>query len=229
MHLFTNVTLSSQYLPTFERALRNDRHLLSLTNVLNIYCDPLLPISSLLVTHRFQNLKILTARRLNLAREHTWLSRPQLSHSIVELYLWEVRDRKVSRLIRFINSFHSLEVLTIFFASTSLEYTGQILPKPAHIPTRCRQNLILDLVPGVSTLIGWLLKAGSYLTYTEHLSLTCKGFRDKTKFRSCFEGVEELLHHCSATVEHLGVDLIRVPMVDEISDLCKSVTHYSRN
>lgn len=221
MYLFTRVNLSSTYLPTLCRTLRNERHLSSFINGLVIRCHQRTPISSLFISQRLQRLQSLSLYRLDLAREHSLLPGSLLSYSVKELYLWELQGRRVSQLIRFINSFHSLDNLLIHFASSSLEYSGQILPKPGRISSHSLRLLKLDLVPGVSRLINWFLGAGPFLACLKTLCLTCRGFRDNSRFRSCFGGVGELLHRCSATIEILSLGIGDVPLVNEISDLCK--------
>ncbi|KAK7684925.1 hypothetical protein QCA50_011760 [Cerrena zonata] len=219
MYLFTEVDISSKNLPGFAGILRKEPYLSSCMNELVILCDTLKPISSLFITQKLQNLKILRIYDLDLGREHTWLPRSAACRSVKDLVLWKLEERKVSRFIRFLNSFHSLDTLEIDFAYKSLEYNGQILPKPGRISCHPLKSLRIRLVPGVSRLLDWFVKAGSFVACLKELKLYCYNSSDRAKFWSCLVGVAELLHHCSATIGTLKLIFYHAPMVNEISDL----------
>lgn len=224
MYLFVKVHLSRKHLLTFGHVLRKDRHLSSLMKSLTIGGDQPMAISSLFIVQRL-HLECLYIEGLDLAREHTSLPRLLLSHSVEHLHL-NLQERQVSRIIRFINSFPCLNELSLGFMSRSLEDAGQMLPNPSRISSPSLLSIDIGLVPGVSMLLDWFLKDGSYLARMEVVKFTCIGFSDKSEFCSCFGGVRELLQHCSATIVQLNLQFMDVPMVNEISDICKSMIHY---
>ncbi|KAK7684913.1 hypothetical protein QCA50_011747 [Cerrena zonata] len=219
MHLFTNVLVKPKYLHRLQNTLQSAGHILSSIRTLDIGYDQKVPISSFLISYRLQNLSTLCINHLHLAQEHTLLFRAPLFHTVQYLYLDDLEECKVSQLIRFINSFHSLISLDLWFGFEILEHNGQILPRPSYISSCSLTFLYLQLIPGVSRLLDWCLKAGSFFTHIKKLTLYCYDYSDKSKFISCFRGVGALLQHCSATIEDLTLTLEQVPMVNEVSDL----------
>lgn len=229
MHLFTNVLVKSKNLHMLHSTLQSAGHMSSSIRILKIGYDQKVPISSFLVSHRLQNLSTLVIDGLNLAQEHTLLHRAPLFHTVQYLHLSGLKECKVSQLIRFINSFHSLVSLDLWFSFNILEHNGQILPRPSHISSCSLTSLILTLIPGVSRLLDWCLNAGSFFTHIKKLTLNCYGHKDKSEFISCFRGVGALLQHCSATIEDLTLYFWDVPMVKEVSDLCKLTQQFVIN
>ncbi|KAK7683428.1 hypothetical protein QCA50_013259 [Cerrena zonata] len=219
MHLFTNVLVKPKYLHRLQNTLQSAGHILSSIRTLGIGYDQKVPISSFLISYRLQNLSTLCINHLHLAQEHTLLFRAPLFHTVQYLHLDDLEECKVSQLIRFINPFHSLISLDLLFAFEILEHNGQILPRPSHLSSCSLTSLNLHLIPGVSILLDWCLKAGSFFTHIKKLALHYYGHKDKSEFISCFRGVGALLQHCSATIEDLTLSLDQVPMVNEVSDL----------
>ncbi|KAK7683425.1 hypothetical protein QCA50_013256 [Cerrena zonata] len=219
MHLFTNIQVRPKYLCRLHSSLQSAGHILSSIRTLKIGYDQKVPISSFLVSHRLQNLSTLVIHGLDLAQEHTLLVRAPLFHTVQHLHLFGLKACKVSQLIRFINSFHSLISLELWFFFKILEHNGQILPRPSHISSYSLTSLELRLIPGVSRLLDWCLKAGSFFAHIQKLTLCCYGHADKSEFISCFRGVGALLQNCSATIEELTLRMWEVPMVNEVSDL----------
>ena len=172
--------------------------------------------------HKFPKLTSLALGYLDLAGEHSLLYRAVAFHSIQNLRLVQLRRCKSSQLIRFINYFRFLITLQVQeYKFDTLEYHGQSLPKAFCLSTRSLTTLDLELIPGVSKLIHWTLKAGQFLKNLKKLTLACENCRDVKRLRLAFAGVESLLGCCSSTVEELTLRFLNIVMADEISDICK--------
>ena len=226
MHLFTSVYLKQQTLFTFERLLKRIRQFESVIREINIYFDfpPQGLLSALFISHRLHNLNSLFINWLDLTREHVYLSRALLPHAVKHLGLFNLPKCKLSQLVHFLNPFHSLTSFELGFDANDadcLEYSGQILPPPCTAYSRTLTSLELELIPGVSKFLDWCLKAETFLSYLEELILLCRN-KDDSKFRASLEGVGLLLSRCSRSVGELTLKLWNVPMVNEISDICKS-------
>ena len=126
-------------------------------------------------------------------------------------------------MIRFINCFTSLSVLDIQFAFDTLQHKGQILPKPSCANTRFLTCLRIDLKPGVSGLIAWLLNAKPILTQLRILVLSVWNVQDRAEFRESFGEVQRMLDSCRDTIEDLRLHLNRVPMVGGVSNISKNI------
>ena len=161
---------------------------------------------------------------LDLTREHVYLSRALLPHAVKHLGLFNLPKCKLSQLVHFLNPFHSLTSFELGFDANDadcLEYSGQLLPPPCTAYSRTLTSLELELIPGVGKFLDWCLKAETFLSYLEELILLCRN-KDDSKFRASLEGVGLLLSRCSRSVGELTLKLWYVPMVNEISDICKS-------
>lgn len=233
MHLYSRITLQSGSLSRLECTLRAACHISSFITELKIdNFNDSKTISSFFITYKPPNLKTLYISGLDLTREHIWLSRASLCHSVRNLNLVDLQECKVSQFIHFINCFHSLSSLRMDFhlAFNNLKYNGQILPKPSHILSSCSlTSLNLELIPGISRLLDWCLKAGSFLKHISKLTLQCWTHYNKSEFCSCFGGIENLLHHSSTTIEDLTLHFGYVPLIYDISDLCKLTIYYWLN
>ena len=156
--------------------------------------------------------------RLDLAREHKWLYKAPIFRTVQRLSLNQLENCQSSQLIRFINHFPSLSTLRITFAFHKLDHRGQILPRSLTV-TRALRILQLDLKPGVSGLLNWLIKAPPLLAQLETLVLFVWGIIQDDTFRSSFEGVDRLLDHCSSSIKKLKLYLNNAPMIEDVSDL----------
>ncbi|KAK7684920.1 hypothetical protein QCA50_011754 [Cerrena zonata] len=221
LHLFTCVNVKAESLSTFNRSLKAPRHLASFINELNIdsQSEHAMPVSSLFIAHKSQNLKTLHIFCFDLTREHPWLCRAPLRCSVQVLDLEMLKKCNASQLIRFLNAFHSLSSLHVFLDFKTLEHNGQILPSPYYASSRSLTVLDLELIPGVFRLLDWFIKAGLLLGHLKMLMLACIAHQSQTEFQSCFGGVEALLRHCGATIEDLTLIFNDVPMMGEVSDL----------
>ena len=164
------------------------------------------PISPFAVIHRLPRLGYLSIDQLDLAREHRWLNRAPLFHSVRALHLSFHQSCQLSQLIRFINAFSSLSSLEISFASHApyeLEHNGQILCKPSYINMRSLNQLRLDLIPGTSKLIDWFFQARPLLACLKIVILYLSNLRYEPEFRLGFEGVRRILACCRASVEDI--------------------------
>lgn len=230
LHLATHVGLLNEDIPCFERTIKKNHQASSSImrlSILNLSFGGLTrtPLSVLLIPHRFHNITNMELHGLDLTREHTWLSRALLPRSVRHLRLF-IFGCKLSQLIRFINTFHSLTSLVIFFVDAeTLEHNGQVLPKPYHIPTRSLTFLDLKLIPGVSGFLDWCIRAGSFFSHIRDLSLICMGDFGKTKIRSCIKSVRALLDQCRTTLSSLHLYSIHSSQeILELPSLCESHT-----
>ena len=178
-------------------------------------------ISPFVLRHHLPNLHYLNIQKLDLTREHQLFYRAPFFRSVHRLTLYRLQSCPLSQLIRFINSFPTLSSLALSFAFKELKHEGQILPKPSHAGTRFLTSLELDLKPGVSRLIDWFLRARPFLMQLKTLVLSVSNIEDRSEFRSSFKGVERLLDYCRASLESFKLDLRRVPIVRDVSDLGK--------
>ena len=219
-YLSTPIEVSYEELSSFSDTVRRDRRILPGITRLDITKKfETIPISPFVIQHQLRRLHYLNIDELNLAREHRWLHRAPLFHSVRELRLHRLQSCDLSQLVRFINAFPFLSSLTLDFAFNGLQDNGQILPKPCHINTRSLTWLELDPTPGLSRLIDWFLNAKPFLTRLRTLILCVCNIEDEDDFRSSFEGVERLLDHCRGSVEDLRLQLSNVPIVESVSDL----------
>ena len=180
-------------------------------------------ISLFAIRHQLPNLIYLSIHQLDLAREHRWLHRAPLFHSVQRLELFPLQNCQLSQLVLFINAFPSLTRLDINFGFTELEHKGQILPKPFRNNTRSLKWLDVELIPGSSKLIEWLFKAKSLSPQLTTLILTAYDLEDETKVISSFIGVKELLYSCRDSIEDLRLHLDRVSMVESVSDIGQGI------
>ena len=220
-HLYARGDVTLKYVQVFGNTLRGLNNLSTIIVELNFIHSPPFLLSPLLAVHKFPNLRSLALGHLNLHGEHDMLYRAFAFHAIQNLRLSQLRSRKASHIIRFINHFRYLTSLKIEqFKFGALEYSGQVLPKAFNAPTRSLTTLALELIPGTSRLILWLIKAGPLLQNLKHLALTCENIQKKSQLCAAFDGVSQLLAYC-ADIEELGLHFLNIPMVDEISDICK--------
>ena len=216
-------TICYDKLLSFSDTLRNNDlasfHITGLTITMKSEAVPISPFAAI---HRLPSLSYLSIEQLDLSREHKWLDRAPLFHSVRALYL-SLQQSQLPQLIRFINSFLSLSELELYFTLEKLEYKGQILPKPFNINNRSLKWLTLHLIPGVSRLIDWLIGSKSLLAELETLILYTGVIECEDELRSSFHGVERLLYHCRTSVEDLRLYLENSTFVEDVSDLCKHI------
>ena len=181
-------------------------------------------LSSFAIQHLLTNMVYLEIEGLNLTQEHYCLHRAPLFRSVQHLSLNYLPSSQLSQLVRFINSFPSLSDLQVsFLKEQSISHRGQILPKQFHTVTRSLARLVLDLVPGISRLICWFLKAGALLTYLKDLTLCIDKFSTESDYRSVLEPVGELFRHCSSSLESLQVDIKERRYIECLPDLGKRI------
>ena len=225
MHLYTRGDVTLKHLRPFGDALKNNTLLSTSIVELNLIYAPPFLVSALLASHKLPQLRALTLGYLDLIGEHSLLYRAVSFHSVRDLRLAQLRPCKASQLIRFINYFHYLSSLELQqFKFESLGYQGQSLPKAFNASTRSLTALSLELIPGMHRVIRWFLKAGIFLKNVKHLTLTCENRHDKAQLRTAFQGVDLLLDCCSPTVEELDLRFLKIPMIEEISDLCEIIS-----
>ena len=222
MHLSEPIQVPYEELISLSHNLERDRCTSSSIRGLTIVKKSgTTPIFLFTIQNRLLHLDYLRIDELDLTREHRWLHRASLFRSVREIKLCRLQPCRLSQLIRFINAFPSLSNLSLSnFAFEKLEYEGQRLSKPCQTNTRSLTSLQLQLVPGVSRLIDWFIKAKPFLTQLKVLILYAWNIEDKDEVQSSFEGVERLLACCRGSVEDLRLQLDHVPMVEHVSDLC---------
>ena len=174
--------------------------------------QPPVPESALFIPHRLMNLKTLRLWRFDLSRQHPYIFRAIAPRTILHLHLNFLKLCKVTQLIRFINTFHSLTSLKLHFNSYILETDDQILSSPRAIPGRSLTSLDLWLVPGCSIWVDWYIREGAFLANLQDLGMHFYGRDDNSGFSPCIEGAEDLLDHCSQTIMDLTVDIETAPM-----------------
>ena len=177
------------------------------------------PVSSFVMDHQLPNLDYLNIHELDLAREHQRLYGALLFPCVQDLRLYRLQSCQLSQLVRFINAFPSLLRLDLDFAFNRLEHKGRILPNLGqNYNLRSLMWLQLDLIPGVSGLVHWLLEK-QFLGRLETLALSIRNTEDLAGSRSSVAGVGRLLQRCCATVSGLSLLVSGVPMIDTISDI----------
>ena len=134
-------------------------------------------------------------------------------------YFMRLQDCSLSQIVRLINSFPFLSSLYLTFDFYKLEDKGQILPKPRHTSTRCLDLLYLNLIPGVSGLIAWLLTAEGLLARLETLILDVFNIQDCSQFRSSFDKVQELCDRCGGSVQDFRLYFEDVPPAESVPEL----------
>ena len=212
--------VSYEELTSFSETLVKDRRIgCGITRLEVVKKSETIPISACAIQHRLPNLGYLNIHDLDLTREHPFLYRAPLFHSVRELRLHRLQSCQLSQLIRFINAFPSLAELELDFAFNNLEHHGQILPRSCRSEMRALTWLELDLKPGVSRLIDWFLVSEPFLAQLKTLILCAVDIPDEEEFASSFKGVERLLDRCHNSVEDFILHLEKVPMVECVSDL----------
>lgn len=209
-------------LSSLSQSLERNQHIFSSTPGLRIVKTyERASLLSFVMRHPVQKLCNLIIERLDLARESPLLNRSPLFGSIRYLGIYYLQPCKLSQLVRFINSFPSISQLELSLAFDKLEHRGQILPKPLRADVRSLTWLWLDLIPGVSMLIDWLLKAKPLLANLKTLILYTWNIEDEDDFTSSFDGVDRLLDSCRSSVQDIRLYLESIPFAESISDLCE--------
>ena len=127
-------------------------------------------------------------------------------HSVTRLELLHLRSCTLSTLLRFLNSFHSLnDTLEISFTDKTLQHNGQRLPPPHPRPNRSLKHLILEMVPGIDKLVEWYIREGHFLAGLTRLTLKWWSSLPPPKGFSYSEGLVPLLGHCADTLEYLNL------------------------
>ena len=221
LHLYRSLTLQSNNITKFFSTLRRSPNFsMSSIQQISITCFENYPLSSLLFRRDLDALTYLEILHLNLAREHPQFMKSPMPRTVRTLDLWGLREWRVSSLIRFINTFHSLTSLTISDTSI-LDHKEEMLPPLNPVPNRQLLSLTLELAPGMNKILEFYVLEGVFLSHLKSLSLQWWSFPDKYDHHTYFDGAKSLLDHCRSTLEHLTLNFEDVPMIDEVSDICK--------
>ena len=219
-HLFKKVSLKYEGLVSLDTVLCSNHAICPIITEMYIARGSKTnSISLFAIRHKLSNLIYLDLDRLDLTREHRWLHRAPLFHTVQRLRLYRLQTCQLSQLILFVNSFPSLTRLDLIFDFYKLEHKNQILPQPSHINTRSLKRLQLDLIPGVSRLIDWFCKAKPLLSQLTTLILHVFNSDDEVELISSFKGVRELLCSHGNSIEDLRLHLGRVPIAESVSDI----------
>ena len=176
--------------------------------------------SSLFLTQKMLALEALYISFWDISTETVWTYRVvSCLNSVRYLHLDFLKPCTAAQLIKFINSFHSLSQLHILFHSSDqiLEIKNQPLSKPCKLLTFSLIYLKIDLIPAISTLLGWFVTAGFFTSNLKHL---CLRLWDEDKLTSRCRGVVKLLEHCSGSLEVLTLH-IDVPAPYNAGNLSK--------
>ena len=225
IHLYANVLLEDIHIPSFQKTIRISQKLISLTTrriwISNIHQRP---VSSLFIRNKLDNLSELGIESLDLSREHSMLPRAPLSRSVHHLTLVGLQKSTVSQLIHFINSFHSLATLHIHLVRESMrfEHKGEILPKPQLNPSRSLTSARLPVVPCLDKVVGWYIREGTFFANLQELTLDWPDYPKGSEPSSYFGGVKALLGHCVSSIRSLTMTFGRVPMIEEVFEVCTS-------
>ena len=145
----------------------------------------------------------------------------------MHLELTGIHPCTVSNILRFINSFHSLNELELLCRTPKLfKHEGGVLSplRSASIP-RLRR-LRLWVVQGVGELIKWYIQEGHFLKSLEVLVLSLGIEYDKPspEYYAYIDSRTALLEHCAGTLRDLTFDgnsLDKTPLVDEVANIGK--------
>ncbi|KAK7680405.1 hypothetical protein QCA50_016645 [Cerrena zonata] len=182
------------------------------------YVPPL--VHFLIATSYVPRLRCLAVKELNMSEEHPSLLKVTPSTSIKSLELNHCKTQSMAQLGRFIMSFPSLSELNISW-STSL--SGLRNTHLRRNTSRCSlQRLNIELVPNVSALLGYLVRAKPSVTYLQVLQLQWDYIENVERRCSLFRGIKELIYHCGLSLEELYVSVrghVSGLITDDLLDL----------
>lgn len=222
MHLWSHVALKARDIPKLQTVLRSGLGFpSSFIKRLSICEEGNWPISALLVSWKWENLTYLQFIILDLSRQHVLCARATLPWTVRVLHIHQLYKGTVSRLLRFLNCFHSLENLYMFIGhQTELESNGEVLPPPKTKHNRSLTSLDIGITPGVNKLIHWYLREGVFLHTLRNLIVKLHLVPEGPDFQVYCDGLKALLDHCTDTLEHLGIALGYEKKMDEFVDIC---------
>ena len=221
LRLYREFSIPGDHIPKLQTTLRNNSSLsLSSTEVIRVECGTK-PVSALFLEPTLQKLTVLELAYLDLTKEHLLIMRGPLARSVTHLSLSELNSCPVSNLLRFLNSFHSLDYLNVFFAYKNLlSHSGQILPRPQPIASRFLKTLSLWVDPGIGKLIEWYIREGYFLASLKKLQLLWGSSLNEDDIH--FEVPASLLRQCMVTLEDLtfdmSLDISKGSFLNEFSD-----------
>lgn len=182
-------------------------------------------LSAFLVFQRLSNLRCLFLHRLDLKKEPISLYKA-IAH-LVSLYyvdLHHLEECTATELIRFINSFHSLSKLNIsFHHNASRLKIGGHLPSLLNPHKLTLESLKIRPIPGISTLLRWMVRTRSFVTRLKKLTIE---FKNGKLTESRYQGIDELIGHCGGHLEELILYPNWVTVSEEIHNLGKIILLY---
>ena len=169
----------------------------------------------------------LQIRNLDLSKEHQSILSAAKCLSIRTIILDDCATWSVAQLGRFVTSFPLLRNMSFFIeleSPTGFQYTKGL----RSCSKSSLKYLYLTLVPNISALCDYFINAGSFVTHLESLGIMWRYVEDVDQYTTLFRGLNELLHHCSKSLQELtmivhGAEHQTIP--DQILDLSERLTH----
>lgn len=198
-HLYTSIVIRKGDLLKLRAPFKNNPALPQSLKALDVERTGICSMSAFLISWKLTNLQCLILLGLDLSSESIWLCRAasQLTN-VYHLQLYCGKNCTAAQLIRFINSFQSLSYLKIYYWY-HIKITGHPLPKCCRLTTGSLTHLNIDIQPGISAVLDWLIKANSTVLYLKQLQLK---FLSK-EVDTCYQNISALLNHCSDTLVEL--------------------------
>ncbi|KAK7677252.1 hypothetical protein QCA50_019753 [Cerrena zonata] len=202
-HLYNQICVREQTLPGLKASLTNNPALAQSIRLLQIDIPPGFFISYLLHSWNPRNLECLQLWFLDIHAEPTSLCKIAAQvKNVHSLELVEMRGCTTAELIKFVNLFPSLSKLEL--RPTELDTSkenSQLLPRAWRLATPSLTNLIVALIPGISTILNWFIKADLLAASLKKLTLD---FGYSTENLDPIYGkVAAFLTHCSNTLVEL--------------------------
>ena len=153
------------------------------------------------ITQKLSNVTYLLVQRINLADEHPHLSRHIAAlRNINTLEFYSRTPTRISHLARILVGLKSLSTL---YLVVPIKVDANLLPPPApHYATKSSlTRLFLVIQPGGHLLLDWIVKARSFTTSLQILSVILQNQIAQSEIGLIMRGVQSLLDTCAGSLK----------------------------